>query len=122
MGGKKKGGALGVIRGAANSGINLASGGIYNPETGTIKTGQDQLENVVTSASGQRIVDGATPELPSLPKDEDPSLQAKRAEAEAAEKVKQEVGQRGRGLSSTILGGSTSLDSTILKKKKLLGE
>lgn len=120
MGGKNP--VSDTIKGAVNSGINLATGGIYNPETGTIKTGEDQLNNVVTSASGQRIVNASAPKAPSIPKAEDPSVAAARAKAEADAKFAKELGEKGKGLASTVLGGSVSADQSILKKKKLLGE
>ena len=53
---------------------------------------------------------------------EDPNTQRDQAEAEARARLARELGARGGGLKSTILGGSTVADDSNLKKKKLLGE
>lgn len=111
-----------VVRGAVATGAQVATGGIYDPNTGTIRTGSSQLANVGEAVTGGAYQEALTPDLPKPPKAVDPAAQAKRAEAEAAARVANEVGQRGRGLSSTILGGSTSTDTAVLKKRKLLGE
>lgn len=111
-----------TVKGAIKSGVQIGSGGIYDPNTGTVRVGGSQLSNVLEAASGGVVMEELAPDIPKPPKAEDPTLQAKRAEAEAIARVNAEVGQRGRGLSSTILGGSTSADSNVLKKRKLLGE
>ena len=72
-------------------------------------------------AATSEAMKAMTPGMPKMPAAEDQALQAKRAEAEASAKAIKEVGERGKGLSSTILGGSINTDDTVLKKKKLLG-
>lgn len=81
--------------------------------------------------SGGKIFKGAIPGFsalsdmispkPKMPKAEDPAEQQRRAEAEAKAKLDAEIMEKGKGLSATILGGTTS-DDTVLKKKKLLGQ
>jgi hypothetical protein len=57
-----------------------------------------------------------------LPKQENPEAQRQQAEAEAKARTLKEIGEKGKGLSSTMLGGSVDEDSSVLRKKKLLGE
>lgn len=111
-----------VAKGLVESGMTTATGGIYNPETGTIKTGADQLTNVGSAVTGGMVMKELQPKPPGMPTAEDPVEQAKRAQAEAESKVAAQLGQGNKGLASTITGGSLSTDTSILKKKKLLGE
>lgn len=124
MGGKNSVTQTGAdfIKGSVETGMAGVTGGIYNPNTGSIKVGASQLDNVGKAVTGGYIMEQMTPKLPEAPVAEDPSIQAKRAQAEAEAKLASQVGERARGLSSTILGGSVSQDSAVLKKRKLLGE
>jgi hypothetical protein len=122
MGGSTVSDIADTAAGAGKSGLQMGTGGLYDPNTGTIKTGKEQLQNIGSAASGGTIMKEVMPEPPKLPAAPNPAEQQKRAEAEAKRKIEDDVGAKGRGLSSTILGGSKSQDTGILRKKKLLGE
>lgn len=113
--------------GVVSSAVGVTTAGIvdYDPNSGGIKLnvdGSGNLQNFANSATGGKVVDSMTGALPSMPTAEDPALQAKRAQAEAEAKLTAQVGERGKGLSATVLGGSTGSDNSVLKKRKLLGE
>lgn len=113
--------------GVVSAAVGATTAGIvdYNPNTGGVKINVDgtgNVDNMVNSMTGGKIVDSLGAPLPNMPKVEDPALQAKRAQAEAEAKLATQVGERGKGLSATVLGGSTGSDNSVLKKRKLLGE
>ena len=113
--------------GVASTAVSTLSVGTvkYNPNTGGVKVNTDAGDigqNFASGMTGGEYMDAMNGPLPELPKAIDPNIQAKRAEAEAAAKLAEQVGVKGRGLSSTVLGGSVGTDSTVLKKRKLLGE
>lgn len=111
-----------TVKGAVSDGVAVATGGIVDVNGGKINTDlKDAGKNFGAGLTGGDTMGAMTPKMPPLPKAEDPNLQLKRAEAEAATKIANEIGEKGRGLSSTILGGSTG-DEGVLKKKRLLGE
>lgn len=128
---------MGGKKGIASRALNVAVKGATFGAVGSDGSGYAQkivngkevgLMDVVFGSTGaggaaaSESVDMMTGEVPKMPVAEDPILQAKRAEAEAAAKLAKEIGERGRGLSSTILGGSVNKDNAVLKKRKLLGE
>lgn len=118
MGGKNS-----VLRAGASDFVGATTAGVVDLENGKVNTNlKDIGANYASSISMGDTMNSLTPQMPKAPVAEDPTIQAKRAEAEAAAKLAKEVGERGKGLSSTILGGSTSTDSSVLKKRKLLGE
>lgn len=127
MGGrKKKGGLFGsvesLVTGAAKSGLQVGTGGIYDPNTGTIKTGESQLNNVMSGVSGQTLAAEMSGPTPNMPQAEDPAEQALRAKAEADAAVAKELNlKNGLAQNTTILGGSLG-EASNLRKKKLLGE
>lgn len=97
----------------------VVSAGAYNPDTGGLNLGAEQGANFVSGGTGGGTQASFMPQIPPPPEAEDTAEQAARAAAEAASKAKEMIG---KGLSSTVLGGSLSADQGILKKKKLLGE
>lgn len=109
----------GVV-GAAKSGMQIASGGIYDPNTGTFRTGESQLENVGSGISGQTLMNEVSPAKPIMPEAEDPAAQEARVRQQK-DKELADLQSKG-GLKGTMLGGSESTDPNALKKKKLLGE
>jgi hypothetical protein len=120
MGGSSPGKTL---KGIASDAAGVTTAGVVDIEKGKInldptKAGANWLE----SAGGGDTMKSFMPEIPKMPDAPNPAEQQKRAEAEAAKKMEAEMGARGRGLSSTVLGGSKSEDTSILRKKRLLGE
>lgn len=127
MGGSKKKDPWETVKdtaeGAAKSGLQVGSGGLYDPNSGSIGTGEKQLANVGSGVSGQTIMNQVNGTAPAkIPDAEDPQEIARKAKAEADAKVAAELGAKSRGLSSTIMGGTTVVDNSNLRKKKLLGE
>lgn len=109
--------------GVVSDGVGVATGGVVDIENGKINTNvKDAAGNWVQSATGGDTMKSLMPEPPAMPKAENAAAQRAKAEAEAAAKLTKEVGERGKGLSSTVLGGSISEDASVLKKRKLLGE
>lgn len=121
MGGKKKRGFGGMLKGVASDIASTSTAGIvdvdkkkvgFNPED----AGNNFLNASTYSGTSTAIMNDGQ-ELPSA---EDPILQENNAELEAKRKLEAEIGGRATGLQSTVLGGSTGTGNT--KKKKLLGE
>lgn len=128
MGGKKgiASRALNVaVKGATFGAIGSDGSGYAQKIVNGKEVGLMDIAFGATGVGGAATSEGMslmTGEVPKMPVAEDPILQAKRAEAEAAAKLAKEIGERGKGLSSTILGGSVNKDNAVLKKRKLLGE
>lgn len=117
------GGVAKAATGLASDAVGVTTAGIVDLEKGKINLNpKDAAKNWGESATGSDTMKSLQPEIPKPPTAEDPTAQAARAKAEAEAKTMKEIGEKGRGLSSTVLGGSTSTDNTILQKKKLLGE
>lgn len=88
-------------------------GGKWTPEravTAVATGGGSEITKVVT--------DKMKPDMPATP---DLAAQRAAAEAEAQASQMKDINLKNSGVASTVLGGATSDDSN-LKKKKLLGE
>lgn len=122
MGGSTVKDITGTVGDTIKDGVKVASAGVYNPDTGSVNLGRAQATNAIDGATMGSTQRGLMPQTPSLPKPEDPAVAAARAKAAADEKFSKELGDKGKGLASTVLAGGISGDTAVLKKKKLLGE
>lgn len=122
-GGKNKGGIGGAVTGLVKGGAKVMSAGMYNPDTGGVTLDPKKMgENWVSGYTHNDTLKGIAGEMPELPDAPDLLKQEDDAEKAAALAYQKEVNGVKAGLASTLLGGSLSSDSSILKKKKLLGE
>lgn len=122
MGGSTVKDTFDTVKGVASDAVAASTAGFVDLENGKINTNpEDAAKNFVRGATGGNTMRSLMPEMPKLPTPEDPNAQDARAKAEAEKKMNAELGTQARGLSSTILGGSTG-DDSVLKKKRLLGE
>lgn len=118
------GGSAGkAIKGAVSDAAGVTTAGIVDVKNGKINLDPTKAgKNFVESATGAGTMKGMMPDIPKPPGAQDPAAAEAKARAVAEKKAAEELGMKSKGFSSTILGGSTSQDDSILKKKTLLGE
>lgn len=109
--------------GWVNDAVGIVSGGTVDLAKGKVSNdlGGENFQNSLQLKGTRGVTDSGSSDLPEAI---DPAIQKRMADAAVQKKLDDEYGVEGSkaGLKSTLMGGSLSTDSAVLKKKKLLGE